>query len=124
MAKGDLGNLIKKERKKKYDKASNFAKILGISSAHLSDIEKGNRLPSKILIEKILDELKSKDFKEEKVYDLLAEESNDEKKIPMDIREYMIQNKELLSLIRVAKENNIQQDFWINVKNEINNKGE
>lgn len=124
MAKGDLGNLIKKERKKKYDKASNFAKILGISSAHLSDIEKGNRLPSKILIKKILDELKGRDFKEEKVYDMLAEESNDEKKIPMDIREYMIENKELLSLIRVAKDNNIQQEFWIKVKNEINSKGE
>lgn len=112
MAKGDLGNLIKKERKKKYEKASDFAKILGISSAHLSDIEKGNRLPSKDLTEKIIKELKNCDFKEDRIYDLLAQESNDDKKIPIDIREYMVKNKELLKLIRKAKEKNIKSNFW------------
>lgn len=119
MAKGELGNLIKKERKKKYDKASSFAKVLGISSAHLSDIEKGNRLPSKNLTKKIIQELKSNEFKEDIVYDLLAQESNDEKKIPIDIREYMVNNKELQNLIRKAKDKNLQSDFWKEIERKI-----
>lgn len=119
MAKGDLGNLIKKERKKKYEKASDFAKALRISSAHLSDIEKGNRLPSKELTKKIIKELKNKDFKEEIIYDLLAQESNNAQKIPIDIREYMIKNKELLKLIRKAKEKNIKSNFWKEIEKSI-----
>lgn len=119
MAKGDLGNLIRKERKRRYDKASCFAKVLGISSAHLSDIEKGNRLPSKALTEKIIKELKSDNFKEERVYDLLAQESNDDKKIPIDIREYMVNNKELQDLIRKVKDKNIQSDFWKEIEKKL-----
>lgn len=119
MAKGDLGNLIRKERKKKYEKASDFAKALGISSAHLSDIEKGNRLPSKDLTEKIIKELKNRDFKEERIYDLLAQESSSAQKIPIDIREYMIKNKELLKLIRKAKEKNVKSNFWKEIERNI-----
>lgn len=119
MAKGDLENLIRKERKKKYEKVSDFAKALGISSAHLSDIEKGNRLPSKDLTEKIIKELKNRDFKEERIYDLLAQESSSAQKIPIDIREYMINNKELLKLIRKAKEKDIKSNFWKEIEKNI-----
>lgn len=124
MAKGDLGNLIKNERKKKFNKASSFAKELGISSAHVSDIEKGNRLPSKQLMKKIINIIKSEEVTEETFYDYLAKESNEGKKIPIDVQEYMIENCNLQNLIRIAKRKNVSDTFWIKVEKELNNKGE
>jgi len=124
MAKGDLGNLIKNERKKKFDKASNFAKELGVSSAHVSDIEKGNRLPSKHLMKKIINIIQSEEVTEETFYDYLAKESNEDKKIPIDVQEYMIENCNLQNLIRIAKQKNVSNTFWIKVEKELNNKGE
>lgn len=120
MAKGDLGKLIYRERKKKYNKASEFAKKLGISSAHLSDIEKGNRLPSKELMKKIIGELKNKDNNEEIFYDFLAKESNEDKNIPIDIREYMIENPEVKNVIRIVKKKNIDKTFWNDLENKLN----
>lgn len=124
MAKGDLGNLIKKERQKKFNKASTFAKILGISSAHVSDIEKGNRLPSKQLMKKIIETIQSEDVKDENFYDFLAKESNESRKIPIDVQEYMIENCNLQKLIRIAKQKNVSDTFWIKVEKELKNKGE
>ena len=121
MAKGDLGNLIKKERQKKFNKASTFAKMLGISSAHVSDIEKGNRLPSKQLMKKIIETIQSEDAKDEKFYDFLANES---RKIPIDVQEYMIENCNLQKLIRIAKQKNVSDTFWVKVEKELKNKGE
>lgn len=120
MAKGDLGKMIYRERKKKYNKASEFAKKLGISSAHLSDIEKGNRLPSKELMKKIIGELKNKDNNEEIFYDSLAKESNEDKNIPIDIREYMIENPEVKNVIRIVKKKNIDKTFWNDLENKLN----
>ncbi len=119
MAKGDLGKLLNEERKKKILNANQFSKKINISSAHLSDIEKGNRLPSKELVEKIIKELGLKE-KEEKIYDLLALESNNEKKIPVDVSQYIIRNKQVQNIIRIAKNKNLKSDFWKNIEEKIN----
>ena len=53
-----------------------FAKVLRISSAHLSDIEKGNRLPSKNLIRKAKNKNIQSDFWKEIKKNILKGERN------------------------------------------------
>ena len=85
-----FGELVKEYRGKKTLK--DLGDEIGISSAYLSDIEKGNRFPSKDKLDKLIKAFDLKDKKKDIFYDLVAKESPNKYKVSGDIAEYIMKN--------------------------------
>ena len=105
-----FGELVKKYREKKTLKE--LSDEVGITSAYLSDIENGNRFPSKDKLDKLIKVFNLKNEEKDKFYDLVAKESPNKYKVSGDIAEYIMKNEYLRNFIRVAKEKKLDNLYW------------
>ena len=112
-----FGELVKEYRGKKTLKE--LSDEVGITSAYLSDIENGNRFPSKDKLDKLIKVFNLKNKEKDKFYDLVAKESPNKYKVSGDIAEYIMKNEYLRNFIRVAKEKNVDNLYWKNKIKEL-----
>ena len=112
-----FGELVKEYRGKKTLKE--LGDEIGITPAYLSDIEKGNRFPSKDKLDKLIKVFDLKDEKEDIFYDLVAEESPNKYKVSGDIAEYIMENQYLRNFIRAAKNKKVSNLYWKNKLKEL-----
>ena len=107
-----FGEVVKKYRGKKSLKQ--LGDELGISAAYLSDIEKGNRYPSKDKVDKFIKVFNLQSHEKDKFYDLVAKESPNKYKVSSDIAEYIMKNEFLRNFIRIAKDKKLDNSYWKN----------
>ena len=112
-----FGELVKEYRGEKTLKE--LGNEIGISSAYLSDIEKGNRIPSKDKLDKLIKIFGLKDKEKDNFYDLAAKESSNKYKVSGDIAEYIMKNEYLRSFIRLAKVKKLDNSYWKNKTEEL-----
>ena len=93
--KRKINNVIKKDNKKKAD----IIRELSITTQYLNDIENGKRLPSSILMKKMVEVFNLNDKEKIELYDL-ASECHKDKKIPVDIEDFIVNNKNAKTKIR------------------------
>ena len=105
-----FGELVREYRGKKTLKE--LGDEIGITPAYLSDIEKGNRFPSKDKLDKLIKVFDLKDKKKDNFYDLVAKESKNKYKVSGDIAEYIMKNEYLRNFIRIAKEKKLDNLYW------------
>lgn len=95
----ELGKNIHEMRKKSEKTIKSITEELDISPQYLNDIENGKRIPSSMLLKKII-KLFNLDINEEKkLYDY-ASNSYKKKKVPADIAEFIINNEDAKDKIR------------------------
>ena len=112
-----FGELVKEYRGKKSLKK--LADEIGISAPYLSDIENGNRFPSKDKLDKLVHIFNLHDKEKDKFYDLVAKESPNKYKVSGDIAEYIMKNEFLRNFIRIAKEKKLDNSYWKNKIKEL-----
>lgn len=112
-----FGELVKEYRGKKTLKE--LGDEIGITPAYLSDIEKGNRFPSKDKLDKLIKVFDLKDKKKDNFYDLVAKESKNKYKVSGDIAEYIMKNECLRNFIRIAKDKKLDNLYWKNKIKEL-----
>ena len=112
-----FGELLKEYRGKKTLKE--LGDEIGITPAYLSDIEKGNRFPSKDKLDKLIKVFDLKDKKKDNFYDLVAKESKNKYKVSGDIAEYIMKNECLRNFIRIAKDKKLDNLYWKNKIKEL-----
>lgn len=103
-----LGEYIVFLRKNKLniDVSRQMAEKLEITAQYMHDIENNNRVPSEKILKRMEKVFNLKQDEKEKMYDL-ASVSYKEKKVPVDIANYIIENSEIRSKIReMMKEDN------------------
>lgn len=108
----NFGIYLRKIREEKKISIRQLARAIGITPTYLSDIEKGNnKPPNKQLLEEIVNELQIKNYDQltNTLFDLAAKERND---VPEDIKEYIMNNEKLLSIIRIVKNKPNEQQVW------------
>lgn len=93
--KSKINVVIEKEKKKK----SEIIRELSITSQYLNDIENGKRIPSSKLMKKMVEVFKLNDKEEIELYDI-ASDCHKGKKIPADIEDFIVNNKNAKSKIR------------------------
>ena len=93
--KRKINNVIKKDNKKKAD----IIRELSITTQYLNDIENGKRIPSSILMKKMVEVFNLNDKEKIELYDL-ASECHKDKKIPVDIEDFIVNNKNEKTKIR------------------------
>lgn len=116
-----FGELVKKYRGKKSLKK--LSDEIGISAPYLSDIENGNRFPSKDKLDKLVQIFNLQDKEKDKFYDLVAKESPNKYKVSGDIAEYIMKNEFLRNFIRIAKEKKMDNSYWKNKIKELESEG-
>lgn len=111
----DFGKYLRAVRQAKSISIRQLAKDVKKTPTYLSDIENGhNKPPDKELLEKIISELHIEDYPnlKNRLFDLAAIARND---IPADIKEYLIENKTLLDIIRHTKDKSNGEEIWIQI---------
>lgn len=108
----EFGKYLRSVRQAKKMSIRELSKKVNKTATYLSDIENGNnKPPDKELLEKIIKELNLEEHPKLKnnLFDLAAVERND---IPADIKDYLIQNKTLLDMIRITKDRPNSKEIW------------
>ena len=108
----EFGKYLRNVRQAKKMSIRELSKKVNKTATYLSDIENGNnKPPDKELLEKIIKELNLEEHPKLKnnLFDLAAIERND---IPADIKDYLIQNKTLLDMIRITKDRPNSKEIW------------
>lgn len=105
-----LGKFLYDLRKKTNITIKDLMSKLGISHQYINDLENGKRTPSDSLLEKIADVYNLKHQERIKLFDL-ATESSKTKKIPVDIANYIKDNKKAKEAIRELIYEEVQK--WI-----------
>lgn len=115
-----FSEFLVKKRKEKNFSAKDFAFLLNISSVYMCDIEKGrkNAFSKDVLIkmEKILCDTDEEVYE---FYDLFAASKGS---VSLDLIDYIMGNKEIRKLLRIAKKKNVQNDVWITFINYLEDK--
>ncbi len=93
--KDKVDRAVKSSKKKK----SNIIDDLHIKTQYLYDLENGKRTPSPDLMKRMIEVLKLNENEQIELYDLVSE-SHKSRKIPADIEEYIIENKNAKNEIR------------------------
>ncbi len=115
----DFGSYLRAVRRARKISVRQLAKAVGKTPTYLSDIEQqNNRPPEKELLDSIIRELELDDYPKVrmKLYDLAAMERND---VPADIKEYIINNRDLINLIRNAKDRPNSDLLWKKISHNI-----
>ena len=96
-----LGDFIVflRKNKLKIDVSRQMAEKLEITAQYMHDIENNNRVPSEKILKRMEKAFNLNQEEKEKMYDL-ASTSYKEKKVPVDIANYIIGNSEARSKIR------------------------
>ena len=111
----EFGKYLRSVRQAKGISIRQLAKEVDKTPTYLSDIENGhNKPPEKELLETIIQMLNLDDSPKVKatLFDLAAKERND---IPADVKDYIMSNQTLLEIIRIAKDNPNNKQFWSNI---------
>ena len=111
----NFGMYLRRIREAKKISVRQLAKAVKITPTYLSDIEKGNNKPPNcVLLKAIIKELQieNNDKLISTLFDLAAKERND---IPADIKEYIMNNQELLKIIRTVKNSPNEHQLWSKV---------
>ena len=111
----EFGKYLRSVRQAKGISIRQLAKEVDKTPTYLSDIENGhNKPPEKELLETIIQKLNLDNSPKVKaaLFDLAAKERND---IPADVKDYIMSNQTLLEIIRIAKENPNNKQFWSNI---------
>lgn len=111
----EFGKYLRSVRQAKGISIRQLAKEVDKTPTYLSDIENGhNKPPEKELLETIIQKLNLDDSPKVKatLFDLAAKERND---IPADVKDYIMSNQTLLEIIRIAKDNPNNKQFWSNI---------
>ena len=116
-----FGELVKQYRGNR--SLQNLGNEIGVTASYLSDIEKGNRIPSIDKVDKLIKVFKLEGKEKNQFYDLVAYESPNKYKVSGDIAEYIMKNDYLRELIRLAKEKNVKKTYWKNKIEEIKAEG-
>ena len=116
-----FGELVKKYRGNK--SLQTLGSEIGVTASYLSDIEKGNRIPSVDKVDKLIEVFKLEGKVKNQFYDLVADESPNKYKVSGDIAEYIMKNDYLRELIRLAKEKNVKKTYWKSKIEEIKAEG-
>lgn len=116
-----FGKLVKEYRGKKSLKK--LADEIGISAPYLSDIENGNRFPSKEKLDKLVYVFNLKGKEKDQFYDLVAKESPNKYKVSGDIAEYVMKNELLRNFIRMAKDKKLDNSYWESKIKELEREG-
>lgn len=117
-----FGKLVKEYRGSKSLKK--LGNEIGISAAYLSDIESGNRFPSKEKLDKFIKAFNLKDDEKDRFYDLVAKESPNKYKVSGDIAEYIMKNEFLRNFIRIAKDKKLDNSYWKSKIKELESESE
>lgn len=115
----DFGSYLRAVRQARKISVRQLAKAVGKTPTYLSDIEqRNNKPPEKDLLEKIIRKLNLDEHPEvrTKLYDLAAMERND---VPADIKEYIMENKNLINLIRNTKDRPNSDLIWKQISQNI-----
>ena len=89
--------------------ASQLVKKVGISYVYLLDIEKGARTaPKEDILIALAENLEFREGEKEKFFDLAGIER---KTVPVDVSNYMIENKELINFVREVKRKEISMEY-------------
>lgn len=99
----NYGKLIKKKRTELGIKQKEMAKVIGISTPYLSDIETNKKIPSKALTFKIDDFLEKKRRKEKKKLEIDNEMTNEKKYTKRELKEMEQEIIETYELMRIEK---------------------
>lgn len=105
-----FGQVVKEYRGNK--SLQKLAGEIKISSAYLCDIEKGNRYPSREVLDKFVKIFNLQGKERNSFYDLVAKERPDQYKVSADIVEYIMKNEVLRNFIRMAKDENLGNEYW------------
>lgn len=108
----EFGKYLRAVRQAKGISIRQLAKDVNKTPTYLSDIENGhNKPPEKELLNTIIKILNLEEHPKLKnnLFDLAAIERND---IPADIKDYLIQNKALLDMIRITKNKPNGKEIW------------
>lgn len=99
--KNELGNYIiyLRDTKTNINSSRQLAKRLGITAQYMYDIEKGNRIPSSQILNKIETLFSLTINEKHKLYDLAASSYKDNK-VPADIANFIVENDEVKNIIR------------------------
>lgn len=111
----EFGKYLRSVRQAKGISIRQLAKEVDKTPTYLSDIENGhNKPPEKELLETIIQKLNLDNSPKVKaaLFDLAAKERND---IPADVKDYIMSNQTLLEIIRIAKDNPNNKQFWSNI---------
>lgn len=93
--KNKVNIVIEKDKKKKAE----IIRELSITTQYLNDIENGKRIPSSNLMKKMVEVFKLDEKETIELYDL-ASECHKDKKVPADIEEFIVNNKNAKTKIR------------------------
>lgn len=114
--KKKFGELVKQYRGNKTLKV--LGDEIGVTAAYLSDIEKGNRFPSKNIMDKFIDIFKLEGEERNFFYDAVAKESSNNK-VSGDIVEYIMENELLRKFIRIAQNKKVDKNYWKKITKEL-----
>jgi transcriptional regulator with XRE-family HTH domain len=105
-----LAQYIKDIRTDRSIKCSDFAGMIGISTAYLSQLEKGTRChPDPHLMLRIAKILNVTSEEASTLFDLYAQETG---QLPPDITEYLTGNQAALQALRQARDANVTAEDW------------
>lgn len=94
-----IADRIKEYIVKNNKKKSELIKELDITTQYLNDIENGKRVPSTDLIKKIVEVMQLSNLDKIKMFDY-ASDVHKSKKVPADIEEFILNNKDAKKKIR------------------------
>ena len=114
--KKKFGELVKQYRGNKTLKV--LGDEIGVTAAYLSDIEKGNRFPTKNIMDKFIDIFKLEGEERNFFYDAVAKESSNNK-VSGDIAEYIMENELLRKFIRIAQNKKVDKNYWKKITKEL-----
>lgn len=101
----EFGKYLRAVREAKGISIRQLAKSVNKTPTYISDIENNNnKPPEKKLLDDIIINLNLDDYSQKikiKLYDLAAKERKD---VPADIKDYIMENPELLTIIRKTKD--------------------
>lgn len=109
----EFGKYLRAIREAKGISIRRLAKAVDKTPTYISDIEKkNNKPPEKKLLDDIILNLNLEDYSpkiKNTLYDLAAKERKD---VPADIKDYIMRNPELLTIIRTTKDKPNDQQIW------------
>lgn len=124
---GEYGEFIKKKRGEKKISLRQMARDLNISVSYLSDLEQGIKLPPnskddnyKDLVDRIFNYLSMSDEEKNHCLDLSDKELINKGHVSNDITDYMGKTPMATMALRRAKENNLTDDDWKKIFDNMN----
>lgn len=99
----DFGEYLTNLRERNNLSARKLSKMIDVSYSHISNIENGRRSANKEIIISISECLQLSPAERTKLFDLAAQNHTRPNNIPDDVSEYIVENNNLINIIRLAK---------------------